>query len=152
MAAARLKMRAAGCTGDGDCLDQLNDLTYKVNKACVHRCIPVDCPNRIVCGQEGPRSILNCNWGLCTNCAIHHGNLIISEMPDAEKCFVCLSTSKTVVEMPAGCGHQVCVRCFQKFFYCKEKGACPMCCKSKTGIGRGGSGSSGRIGKPRLLD
>lgn len=150
-------MAAAQCPGDGWCLkpnygdDDDNDITYMADEICVHRCKPVYCPNHVICEDSlCPAYILSCHGGRCMNCNIVFGkNLKIVELSDNEECFICFDESKTAVEMPAGCGHRVCVHCFRKIFFPvhssteeeedEEEGefetsrrACPICRRSHT--------------------
>ena len=112
-------------------MQQNDDMDYEANEACVHRCSPVDCPNHVVCRTPRcPRWVLDCFDGLCYHCDLTFGeNLNIVELPDVEECFVCFCESNATVEMPAKCGHRVCVGCFREIFfnYATRVRACPLC-------------------------
>jgi hypothetical protein len=73
------------CNGDGSCLEQ-SDNKCKCNrihliggssifdnycpKECSHNCHLIECRNFKRCGQKRPQWLLNCNKGMCTDCAV----------------------------------------------------------------------------------
>lgn len=58
-----ISKRISKCEGDGTCLEQIGEYSYK---ECGH-CVPVGCPR---CRCKLPQWVRNCHRGYCINCAI----------------------------------------------------------------------------------
>lgn len=110
------------CKGNGECL-QLNEYTseyYKVNYySCKHNCIPVHCPNYIICGSKFPKHILNYYNGVCYYCnemfGKKRGGTGILKAIENKECPICLETTRCIIQPK--CDHYICVECFQNCYY-----------------------------------
>lgn len=105
------------CSGIGECLIQLDDLSYGDFRSipCSYSCLPISCPNYLVCRNREPRWVLDCHSGLCANCDIVFGTwdggpgrLKFSY----DNCAVCRTTTDCVQLLY--CHHKLCVGCFRK--------------------------------------
>jgi hypothetical protein len=54
------------CDGRGNCLEQWGFYRFRKN-TCPKKCKPVNCPK---CNCRLPLWVLDCNEGLCMNCAV----------------------------------------------------------------------------------
>ena len=110
------------CNGTGECL-QLNEYTvqyYKVNNVkCKYNCIPIHCPNYIICRSMVPRNVLNYYNGLCYYCdnmfGVAKGGKGILKAVDNVECPICLETTRCVTQPK--CEHTICVECFKRCYY-----------------------------------
>jgi hypothetical protein len=114
------------CSGDGGCWEQSEDDMNVCVRAfdCPHNCALVKCPNFAVCGSAEPLWVIQCNDGLCGDCAITIGGpLQIVALPAAqegaqgsqegEECPVCLEVMTAAVQHGA-CSHRSCAGCFRR--------------------------------------
>ena len=101
------------CTGDGYCL--LGDNS----ESCPHKCVPVECPNFLVCDTILPKCIRSCHRGTCMSCAYMFGKS--SEFNgkltfyDSVDCPICLEDKPGVKQI--NCDHKVCIDCFKLCMY-----------------------------------
>jgi hypothetical protein len=108
------------CKGDGDCLNQ-TESGYESNQSCEHKCVPIQCPNYIVCKTILPQWVLHCHSGTCMHCNMMFGkwnndnNKHILKSKDDTECPICLET-KLCVSQPR-CDHYTCVDCFRRCYY-----------------------------------
>lgn len=112
------------CNGDGDCLMglQRGGGRYDISN-CIHNCMPVKCPNFLVCGSIAPQTIYNINYGRCLNCRVSFN--VNLEFARYEKCSSCEHTG-IVVKQPT-CSHKVCAKCFQNMHFKNKEFACNSC-------------------------
>lgn len=65
------KIKVMNC--NGDCLrqtDYVNTYYRDPESNCTNNCLPVVCPNYILCGNVSPKFILDYNGSRCINCNI----------------------------------------------------------------------------------
>ena len=102
------------CNGDGTCLDQGNDMKYHVGLyrgdiQCVHNCVPIQCPNYIICRNKEPQWLLQCSSDICQDCDMMGYNTL-NVTDDNEDCPICLDNKKSII---LKCNHTVCIDCFR---------------------------------------
>ena len=68
------------------------------------------CPNHELCECSLPQEVLDCNHGMCMNCAATFRHPLRFADGPAE-CAICLEVAARLVEHPASCGHYFCVGC-----------------------------------------
>jgi len=115
------------CNGDGTCLRQGRGPNgYELNN-CPHKCKPVECYNFKFCSQKRPRVILNCNNGMCINCAVSLGKIKFLDKKD--DCPICLN-NKDMIEVTCG-KHNFCLDCWIDWSKKSTKIPleCPLCRK-----------------------
>lgn len=106
------------CTGRGYCLRQTGDQnTYELND-CSHKCLPVKCPNFVVCDSIVPQWILGCNKGTCTTCGYTFGRILT--FYESVECPICFEDKPGVKQI--NCDHKVCIDCFKR---CRYGGTIP---------------------------
>lgn len=109
------------CKGDGMCLTQedLNSYTKDSDYICNYNCVPIKCPNYVICENSDPRWVLRCHNGLCTNCDISFGKWQggkgILNMKDNEDCCICFEIKKCISNPK--CDHFICIDCFKRCYY-----------------------------------
>lgn len=105
------------CNGDGACLMglQRGGGRYDISN-CIHNCMPVKCPNFLVCGHISPKCMLDINYGTCLTCRVSFNNRL--EFSRAEKCVLCEETNISVKRLM--CEHKVCTSCFKKIHFNKK--------------------------------
>lgn len=108
------------CMGDGQCLQQTEDgSTYKRMYPCKFSCVPMKCPNFIVCQAEFPAQYLGC-WGkTCLNCDLKfgpwQGGKGVLPLRNNETCPICLETCLCITYPK--CDHYACISCFRRCFF-----------------------------------
>ena len=102
------------CNGDGSCLIglQRSKNMYHISY-CIHNCMPVKCPNFLVCSTISPQMIYNINRGICLNCRLSFDKRL--EISNSEKCSLCDKNSIVVKRLT--CEHKACVMCFQRMHF-----------------------------------
>lgn len=115
------------CNGDGYCLIglQKSQNSYHIS-TCIHNCMPVKCPNFLVCGAINPECILNINYGICLSCKVSFNTRLCISNPD--KCSLCENTNISVKRLT--CDHKICTNCFQKMYFNnknKISSTCNLC-------------------------
>ena len=109
----------------GNCLNQIDQNTYEPYEGtnCEFKCMPVKCPNYIMCGSANPQCILDCHNGLCGTCDVMFGTWQggkgVLETEEGLECPICLDT-KTCISQP-NCNHKICVDCFKRCYFGGEK-------------------------------
>ena len=101
------------CQGNGSCLAQTDQTwIYSRYKLCKYNCMPIKCPNFIVCGGVEPLHIMQRYDNRCLECNILFGkNLTIKQ--EKQECPVCLDEREIYVQMP-DCVHDICLVCFRR--------------------------------------
>jgi len=102
------------CSGDGFCLMGLQRAGNKYDISnCIHNCMPVKCPNFLVCGSIAPQNIYNLSSGTCFTCKLaFNGKLNIS---NPEICQICKENNVSVKRLL--CEHKICNICYQKEYF-----------------------------------
>ena len=96
------------CKGDGSCLNKSENGEYS---NCEFKCISIECPNFLLCGQRLKRINLDCFDGLCRDCYVFFGkwngskDTLIFETKD---CMICLEKQKLCTSLPK-CLHFICI-------------------------------------------
>jgi len=110
------------CTGDGSCLlENRRSGIYKPNILCKHNCLPINCPNHMVCYRNYPQHYKETYGDLCLTCDMlfgtwQNGRGILPTIDNAE-CPICLETTLCISQPK--CEHYVCIDCFQRCYYGK---------------------------------
>lgn len=112
------------CNGDGICLMglQRGGGQYDISN-CIHNCMPVKCPNFLVCGSIAPQTIYDINYGRCLNCRVTFN--VNLEFSRDEKCSSCEHNGVVVKQLT--CSHKVCAKCFQNMHFKNKPFACDSC-------------------------
>ena len=113
------------CTGEGQCLIglQINVRQYDIS-SCIYNCMPVKCPNFLVCGNIAPQCIYNINYGTCLSCRLSFN--IKLEFSRHEKCSFCKEDGIVVKRLM--CEHKICTNCFQRAYFNHDKQrVCNLC-------------------------
>lgn len=121
------------CSGNGMCLSRIKRTgIYINNNLCKHKCIPINCPNHIVCCRNYPLHYKQTYGDLCLTCDMFFGEWqggkgVLPIIENAE-CPVCLETV-ICVSQPK-CDHYLCIECFRRCYYGKrlERPAFPHPC------------------------
>lgn len=103
------------CTGIGECLTQSSENDYEEIYECIHNCIPLKCPNYLLCNTQAPQWYFYCHSNLCMNC-----NMMFAKCLNFKKseCLICLE-EKLCVSQPK-CQHYTCIDCFKRSYYGDE--------------------------------
>lgn len=146
---------AETCTGDGTCFNQCccicfedeaceissetcvcghRDHTNLLNgeycqEKCHHNCNLIECHNFRMCGVKEPHWLLNCNNGMCHECAVMIGRIKFLDIED--ECPICLET-KDMIQISCG-KHNVCLDCWKKASATPDRPiplSCPLCRES----------------------
>jgi hypothetical protein len=114
----------SSCCGNGECLKQKNLTEYRKTK-CSHNCNLVECYNFKLCKQMRPRWVLNCDNGMCKDCAIMLGKLKFLDIKD--ECSICIE-HKDMIEISCG-KHKVCLECWKNWSETSTQIplTCPLC-------------------------
>jgi hypothetical protein len=129
------------CKGNGECLEQLPDLTYdklykKQNISCNFLCTPVKCPNYVVCETIAPEWYFKCHDGVCVDCnvawnaekmgldtkndTINNKNCNkLKIVHTSFVCDLCGNTNEQKIKM-VKCDHWVCIDCFNMCYFGKD--------------------------------
>ena len=131
------------CQGRGECIQQCSCECYEDEECdipsevcscghrdhngycksdCPHNCELVECNNYRLCGHKYPQHILDCNNGMCMNCAIMIGK--IKFLDEKGDCPICL-TNKDMIEINCG-KHKVCLDCWKN--WSETSTQCPLTC------------------------
>lgn len=112
------------CNGEGYCLVGLQHTqnTYHIS-SCIHNCMPVKCPNYLVCRSVHPQCILNINNGICLTCRVSF-NIRLS-ISNRDKCSLCEQTNIVVKRLT--CEHKICTNCFQKIHFDNKNKISSIC-------------------------
>ena len=112
------------CEGNGECLNQVDYHKYEKydNFICNYNCIPMKCPNYLICKNISPKWVYDNNKNTCINCAISFGILIFSI--DKKECPICLENKYAVKNI--NCNHTICVDCFRRVHYGEEREEDPI--------------------------
>lgn len=98
----------------GSCLTQTSDShTYERIKPC--DCLPIKCPNYVLCRSVAPLKILDANFGLCRICAMTFGKKITVENI-TDVCCVCLENKFEFLKMN-NCNHFFCPDCYNRLHW-----------------------------------
>lgn len=94
-------------------------------KECLHNCHLVKCHNYRMCKQECPQWVLDCDNGMCKNCAIVIGR--IKFLDEKDDCPIC-KENKDMIEISCG-EHKVCLDCWKKWSNTSTQIplTCPLC-------------------------
>lgn len=115
--------RSKTCGGDGRCLEKQGDgrYTQRAKWICATKCIPVECPNFVVCLKRAPQWYFSQRYGLCQVCLDTFGRkLHIVDNPEKESCAVCYEESDKRVEFPTDCNHFFCGKCCAELLFYDE--------------------------------
>ena len=95
------------------------------NISCPHKCELVECHNYRMCGQKRPQILLDCNNGMCNDCAIMIGR--IKFLDEKDDCPICL-VNKDMIEISCG-KHKACLDCWKTWSETNTKHplTCPLC-------------------------
>lgn len=75
------------CNGDGICLIGLQKTNNSYHtSSCIHNCMPVKCPNFLVCSTISPELIYNINRGICLNCRVSFDTRL--DISKSDKCII----------------------------------------------------------------
>ena len=112
------------CNGDGFCLVglQTGNNSYHIS-SCIHNCMPVKCPNFLVCGSISPQAIYNINNGICLNCRVSFNTRL--NISNSEKCTLC--DKNNIVVKRLYCHHKVCIKCFQRIHFDNKNNLSLVC-------------------------
>lgn len=104
--------------GDSEC-----DIYCK--SECLHSCELVECHNYKMCGQKRPQNILDCDNGMCKDCAIMIGK--IRFLNEKDDCIIC-SINKDMIDVSCG-KHKFCIDCWKNWSKTSTQIplTCPMC-------------------------
>ena len=113
------KRMSQSCKGFGTCLIQRDEGGYILDPNCTFNCVPIRCPNYVVCGSMDPAWCIACHGGTCTDCDVSFGkwrggSSTLGQVENME-CPVCLETKLCVTQ--GFCSHPLCVACFRKCYY-----------------------------------
>lgn len=137
------------CDGDGSCFSQCicicdeefecdcghryHKSTYAgsefntfCQKPCTYNCELKPCHNYRLCGQKRPAWILDCDNGMCLDCAMFLGKLTFLDVK--AECPIC-SEEKYMVGIHCK-KHNVCLDCWLDWSLETTPLTCPMCRKS----------------------
>ena len=132
------------CNGNGECVLQCycncyNEETDEYDEICVcghrehnsycpsHCCVYIECRNYKYCNNKHPKWYLDCNNGMCVNCAVQMGDHLLTNT--IEECCVCLENKQMIV---LKCYHVVCNDCWftitkECINSCNYNRYCPLC-------------------------
>lgn len=118
----------SNCSGNGECLEQCwcecydeeTDEYYEIC-SCIHKnhidgycpsscCKPIECRNYKYCNDKVPQYILDCNFGMCINCAVKFGRHKFSK--ELIECPICLENTDNNIILK--CNHKLCNDCWCK--------------------------------------
>ena len=103
--------RVVGC--HGHCFEIGNDGCFHKADAQCPCVLSGRCPNDWLCNSgKQPRF---CN-GHCVRCTVGLSATTAHKLPERDTCPICLGQNLELVEVPAHCGHGVCVSCFRDFY------------------------------------
>jgi len=96
---------------------------------CPHKCQLVKCHNFRLCEKKYPQEVLDCNNGMCNECARMFGK--INFLEEKDECPICFENKDMIV---ISCGkHKVCFDCWKKMSETKNRPlplTCPLCRES----------------------
>jgi hypothetical protein len=95
---------------------------------CPKKCTLVKCHNFDMCGEKCPQWLLDCDRGMCKNCAVMIGKIkFLNEKDDCPICFI----NKDMIEISCG-KHKVCLDCWKQWSETGNKIplTCPLCRES----------------------
>lgn len=119
------------CSGDGECIEQIDINEYNLNTNCPFRCIPIKCKNFHVCEEILPECYLK-KGGICINCDIAFGlwksGKVVLKIQPIDECCVCLEV-KPLVELPK-CAHTLCFSCFREVYLPRNVCHCDCECEN----------------------
>lgn len=96
---------------------------------CPHNCELVKCHNYKMCGIKEPKWVLNCDHGMCHNCAVYFGRMRFLDVKD--DCPVCME-HKDLIQVSCG-KHNVCLDCWKHMAENRDGPfplKCPLCRES----------------------
>ena len=96
---------------------------------CDHDCNLVACHNFEFCGNKLPQWVLNCDNGMCNDCAISIGKIIFLDKKD--DCPICLE-NKNMIQISCE-KHTVCLDCWKTLSETEGRPipmTCPLCRES----------------------
>jgi hypothetical protein len=148
------------CEGDGSCIEKVDEhledwdvndraeftyFTFDNNEnwfrkfACEHNCMPIKCPNFLICGNADQKYEFGYHNGRCLDCDIGYGkNFIFKEQ--TEECHICLE-EKNIQVYFTGCDvHTCCLNCFKRVKKCSLCRSEPLGLEWQYGIKRTQSG------------
>lgn len=109
------------CTGDGGCLNQLEDYSYPCppNKYCEHKCQAIKCKNYKYCYNRQPKwvsEIQTCGT-ICHSCDVEFG-MELSFIKGKSECHICAENIELSVVYP-NCNkeHNMCIKCFNTILH-----------------------------------
>jgi hypothetical protein len=122
------------CGGLGSCLDRRSDVCHEdgvegPNRLPLHgwcgkqECLPVKCPNYLLCGREDPAVLLDARGHRCFSCSMQFGrDLKFSTPLPGNECPVCFGEGLQL-KLP-GCTHALCIACYK---LTERPFRCPLC-------------------------
>jgi len=113
------------CDGDEDGQDILDSFLDENGKRWFRtidcNCIPMKCPNYLLCKNISTEINYSYSRGRCLNCDIYPGrNLIFIEKD--EDCHICFEPKNIYIKF-TGCQHSCCLDCFK----CLTNKRCTLC-------------------------
>lgn len=121
------KRKQLVCEGDGKCLERnMSSGEYQAVSLCRHECVPVKCPNYVVCCKVAPQWYFKSRCGLCQVCLDTFGCKLTLKRNgstgknEMEDCPVCYETPEQFVEFPTDCGHFFCGKCSANILFYDE--------------------------------
>ena len=108
------------CKGRGDCIRQVG-LNKYLSIACEYKCQLVECHNYTLCKKKLPLWVLDCQNGMCIDCAVMMGK--IKFLDEKDDCPICL-VNKDMIETE--CSHKVCIDCWKD--WSEKSTQCPLTC------------------------
>lgn len=99
------------------------DSYYKSD--CPYNCQLVRCHNYRLCGQTRPKWLLNCDGGMCKDCALKIGKIKFLDVKD--DCPICLN-NKDIIQVCCG-KHNICIDCWKEWSRTSKQIplTCPIC-------------------------
>jgi hypothetical protein len=82
-----------------------------------------------MCGQKRPQLLLDCDDGMCKDCAIMIGRIWF--LDEKDDCPICL-VNKDMIEISCG-KHKVCLDCWKQMSETRDRPiplTCPLCRES----------------------
>ncbi len=96
---------------------------------CTHKCKLIECHNFKLCGKKTNQYILDCNNGMCLNCAVVIGKIKFLNTND--ECPICME-NKDMIQLSCE-KHNICLECWKTMSETEHRSiplSCPMCRES----------------------
>jgi hypothetical protein len=113
------------CRGLGRCLEADDSDPFPLAGWCgLVSCLPVRCPNFLLCRRQDPAVMMDAVGGRCLLCNMEFGRSLTFFKPaKGEECPICLECESLQMRLP-GCTHSVCLPCYR---LTPRPFRCPLC-------------------------